>query len=317
MSISQHEWQRTLHDFELESARFDADLREQLWSEVKNTWHTTQEGQTLCLAAQRCWLQTVAWWTQPNIDSARYSVMAYATITLDFLDVLANDYVYRRNNTVPSAPLWDALDHALDMPALWEQLLRAIDKRRCEDPDVNASLDALNRRLSLIALARSQSKYPLHNTAYNATLWRDVPDLNPSWDEQDNPPEAKHRSLVRGLHDLPSSMASFYTYAATRPLPAQTITFLLDQHRFDPKDTSMDAVLWPWCAWLATLEHDILHWSTVQQQWPELAHVIQVVHALGSGVDADVQMLPLYRKTPTAELAPAQELAGLFDSVPQ
>lgn len=184
MSISQHEWQRTLHDFELESARFDADLREQLWSEVKNTWHTTPEGQTLCLTAQRCWLKTVAWWTQPNIDRARYSVMAYATITVDFLGVLANDYVYRRNNAVPSGPLWDALDHALDMPALWEQLLQAIDNRRCKDEDVNASLDALNRRLSLIALARSQSNYPLHNTPYNATLWRDAPDLNASWERR-------------------------------------------------------------------------------------------------------------------------------------
>ena len=79
----------------------------------------------------------------------------------------------------------------------------------------------------------------------------------------------------------------------------------------------MDAVLWPWCSWLATLEQHPVHWSTVQRQWPELAHVIQVVHTLGSGVDADVQILPLYRKIPTAELVPTQELSELFDLAPQ
>ncbi len=315
MALTQHAWQRRLHDFELQSESLDNDIREHPWNEVKETWSGTPKGQSLCRLAQECWFDTVAWWSRTDIDESRNSVMAYATITVDFLNVLANDYVYRRNHTVPSVPLWDALDHAMDMPASWSQLLHALDRRRGDDAQVNGALDALERRLSLIALARAKSNYPLRDNANNATVWNDACELNNFWRDNDDAHDAQHQSLMLGLRQLPSSMAALYTYATTNALPERTTMFLLDNCTLDPENASQDAVLQPWCTWLATLENQPACWATVQRKWPDVARVIHVVQALDSGGSA--QILHLYRQLPAPALAPMHDAAGLFDSMPQ
>ena len=245
-------------------------------SDTDTPWHLSKDGLRLHDAIEHAFTATVAIWNDPFVCAwTDENVESHSLLTQSLLEALTMDYVYRTNNAPPSDPLWRNLEAKLDMPAELDKLQAGWADRSA---NTAYSFDHLRRVLALTALCRPDVAYTLIDSPRNQTIWQDMKELKHYWILQEHSAAAKHRTLVRGMQALPSSIGYFYAYAASAEIPDATVQYAFEH--FTPTPTNGDEAMVHWCSWLATLQRYPQHWAEAQTRWPELAGLLAVVGAL-------------------------------------
>lgn len=308
MSILNVQWAASVSQFVNKSKN----VKDAMYSHSTNgttNWASTKEGKELLLLCESAWHKTISFWTDPErANESLFQLKEYTNCTIDLLNSMSADYVYRTNNAVPSDQLWESLEQKINMPALCEDLSRAW--RDCYKIHT-ITPHYMHLRMSLIALARNTVPYVLYDTQENQYIWQDIEELANYWRTQPNPDVAKHASMVRGMTALPSSIESFYDYALTNALPEETVHYALDH--FAPEATQHPTeVMNKWCQWLSSTQHSLSIWSHVQKKMPALANIVQIVSAL-STVNVGQSIWSTYC-TQRQDVMPIQEIGGFFDA---